>query len=256
MPERTRLLLLGGTGEAASLAARLADEPRIEAITSLAGRTRTPTAIAGRTRTGGFGGVEGLAAYLADNKIDLLIDATHPYAAHMPHIAAEACARVGVPRLRLLRAPWAPAPGDRWIAAADLAAAAAALPDVARRVFVTTGQQDLEAFAPLTDTWFLVRLIEPPGAPLPLARCEIRLARGPFRAETEADLLRDHRIEAVVSKNSGGEGTYGKIAAARILSLPVIMIARPPQPAGETVAHVDACLAWLAARPCPNPIDT
>ncbi len=208
MPKR--LLLLGGTGEAAALAARLADDAHIEAITSLAGRTRAPAAIAGEVRTGGFGGVDGLTAYLTDHRIDVLIDATHPYAARMPHSAAEACTRVGVPRLRLLRAPWAPAPDDRWIAVADLAAAAAALPDVARRVFVTTGQRDLSAFAPLSDTWFLVRLIEPPEAPLPLARYEIRLARGPFRAENEVKLLRDHRIEAVVSKNSGGDGTYAR----------------------------------------------
>jgi len=248
MAERTRLLLLGGTGEAVALAARLADDTRIEAITSLAGRTRAPAAIAGQVRIGGFGGTDGLAEYLATEKIDLLIDATHPYAARMPHGAAEACARTGVPRLRLLRPPWAPIDGDRWIAAADLAAAAAALPGLAHGVFLTTGQRDLEAFAPLTDIWFLVRLIEPPVVPLPLAHCEIRLARGPFSAEDEIALMREHRIEAVVSKNSGGEATYGKIAAARALDLPVIMIERPPQPAGETVETIEACLAWLETR--------
>ena len=248
MADRLRLLLLGGTGEASALAARLADDARIEAITSLAGRTRAPAAIAGQVRTGGFGGSDGLADYLAAEKIDLLIDATHPYAATMPHAAADACARVGVPRLRLLRPPWTPEDGDHWIAATDMTAAATVLSDLAARVFLTTGQRGLNTFAVLRDIWFLVRLIDPPASPLPLAHCEIRLARGPFRVEDEIDLLREHRIGALVSKNSGGDATHGKIAAARALGLPVVMIDRPPQPHGESVANADACLAWLKMR--------
>jgi precorrin-6A/cobalt-precorrin-6A reductase len=248
MADRVRLLLLGGTGEAAALAARLAGDTRIDAITSLAGRTRAPAAIAGRVRSGGFGGAAGLADYLTAEKIDLLIDATHPYAAAMPHAAADACADVGVPRLRLLRPPWRAEAVDRWIAAADPAAAAAALPGLAERVFLTTGQRDLAAFAALRDIWFLVRLIEPPADHLPLARCDVCLDRGPFRTEDEVDLLRDQRIGALVSKNSGGKATYGKIAAARALNLPVVMIDRPPQPGGETVDSIDGCLTWLASR--------
>jgi len=248
MAERVRLLLLGGTGEAAALAARFAGDPRIEAITSLAGRTQAPAAIAGRLRTGGFGGADGLSAYLADEKIDLLIDATHPYAARMPHAAAEACIRRGVPRLRLLRPPWASIDGDRWIGASDMTDVTAKLPGLARRVFLTTGQRDLDVLAPLIDIWFLIRLIEPPVTPLPLALCEIRLARGPFRTKNEISLFRDHRIEALVSKNSGGEATYGKIEAARALGLPVVMVERPAAPTGETVGTIDACLAWLETR--------
>lgn len=248
MAERARLLLLGGTGEAADLATRLANEARVEVVTSLAGRTQKPRAIAGEVRTGGFGGLDGLAAYLAEARIDVLIDATHPYAARMPHTAATACRRLGVPRVRLLRPPWAATAADRWIAVADLPAAAAALPGLARRVFVTTGQQGLEAFAGLAETWFLVRLIEPPAEPPPLAACDILLDRGPFRLADEISLLRAQRIGAVVSKNSGGESTYGKIAAARELRLPVVMIVRPPQPQGPTVASVEACLDWIAAQ--------
>ena len=247
MAERTRVLLLGGTGEAAALAARLADDARIETITSLAGRTRSPAAIAGRVRTGGFGGADGLAKYLTTEKIDLLIDATHPYAATMPHAAAEACARIGVARLRLLRPAWTQHKGDRWIAAADLTAAASMLPGLGARVFLTTGQRDLDVFAPLTGIWFLIRLIEPPDS-VPLTQYQVILDRGPFRAEDEIALLREHRIETVVSKNSGGEATTGKITAARTLGLPVIMIERPAQPDGETVDTADACLAWINAR--------
>jgi precorrin-6A/cobalt-precorrin-6A reductase len=246
--ERIRLLLLGGTGEAATLAARLADDARIETITSLAGRTRAPAAIAGRVRTGGFSGAGGLAAYLTAEKIDLLIDATHPYAASMPHTAAEACARTGVARLRLLRPAWTQVDGDRWIDAQNMTAAATVLPASARRVFLTTGQRDLAAFALLRETWFLIRLIEPPTETPPLTHHEILLDRGPFSIDGEIALLREHRIEAVVSKNSGGAATTGKIAAARTLGLPVIMIERPAQPEGETAGSVDACLAWLKAR--------
>lgn len=248
MARRARLLLLGGTGEAAALATRLADNARVEVITSLAGRTQNPRAIAGEVRRGGFGGLDGLAGYLAEARIDLLIDATHPYAARMPHTAAAACQRAGVPRVRLLRPSWAATAADRWIAVADLPAAAAALPGLARRVFVTTGQQGLAAFAGLAATWFLVRLIEPPAEPPPLPACDILLDRGPFRLADEINLLRAHRIDAVVSKNSGGESTYGKIAAAREQRLPVIMVARPAQPAGATVANIDACLDWIAAQ--------
>lgn len=248
MAERQRMLLLGGTGEAAALAARLAGDEWVDVTTSLAGRTRTPGVLAGRVRTGGFGGADGLAAYLKTEHIDLLIDATHPYAARMPHAAAEACARMGVPRLRLLRPPWVPVTGDRWIAATNLAAAAAMLPGLAMRVFLTTGQRDLDAFESLTGLWFLIRLIEPPAEAIPLAHCQVHLDRGPFRVEDEIALLRKHRIEAVVSKNSGGAATTGKIAAARILGLPVIMIDRPAQPSGETVDTIDACLAWIGAR--------
>jgi precorrin-6A/cobalt-precorrin-6A reductase len=245
--ERARVLLLGGTGEAAALAARLAGDARIDVISSLAGRTRTPADIPGRVRTGGFGGTNGLAKYLAAEKIDLLIDATHPYAATMPHAAAEACAQAGVPRLRLLRPSWPQQQGDSWIAATGLATAAAQLPDVAKRVFLTTGQRDLDAFASLADIWFLIRLIEPPDS-IQLEHYRVILDRGPFHAESEIALLREHRIEAVVSKNSGGIATYGKIAAARGLGLPVIMIERPPQPEGQAVETIDACVSWLHAQ--------
>jgi precorrin-6A/cobalt-precorrin-6A reductase len=247
MAERRRVLLLGGTGEAAALATCLSGDARVDVTTSLAGRTRAPAALAGQVRTGGFGGADGLAAYLSIEKIDLLIDATHPYAARMPHAAAGACERAGVPRLRLWRPAWMPQKGDRWIAVADLAAAAMILPGLAQRVFLTTGQRDLTAFATLTDTWFLIRLIEPPDS-LPLAQHRLILARGPFRPEDELSLMRKHRIEAVVSKNSGGTATYGKIAAARALRLPVLMLDRPAPPDGELADTIEACLAWLDTR--------
>jgi len=162
--------------------------------------------------------------------------------------AAEACGTAGVPRLKLLRPDWRPVPGDLWIEAADAAAAAAALPSLGGRFFLTTGLRDTAAFAGLADAWFLVRLIDKPEAALPLARHELILARGPFDEAAEAALIQDHHIDALIAKNSGGDSTYAKIAAARRLGLPVVMIRRPDAPTGETVTTVDQALAWIVAH--------
>jgi precorrin-6A/cobalt-precorrin-6A reductase len=238
-----RILILGGTAEAVALAAACADRSDLEVISSLAGRTRTPNLPPGTVRRGGFGGPAGLARFLAERGIGRVIDATHPFAAQIGAHAEEACRRVGVARLRLLRPPWRAQPGDRWLEVADLAAAARALPDLGRRVFLTVGQRDLEAFAGL-DLWFLVRTIEPPG-PLPLRHAQWLAGRGPFALEDEVRLLREHRIEVLVSKASGGDATAAKLIAARRLGLPVIMIQRPPPPPGPLVDSVAAALAWV-----------
>lgn len=248
MAETRRLLVLGGTREALDLARRTTADPGLHVITSLAGRTRTPAAIPGELRVGGFGGTGGLARYLCEAAIDLVIDATHPFASTMAGNAAQACEAASVPRLKLLRPPWRAVEGDRWIEVPDMAAAAAALPGLAERVFLTTGRRDLAAFAALADTWFLVRLIEPPEEPLPLTRHQLILARGPFAEDDETALLSEHRIQAVVAKNSGGALTYAKIAAARRLALPVVMVRRPEAPAGTTVKDVDAASTWLRSR--------
>ncbi len=243
-----RLLLLGGTAEGLALARSTAGDPGLHTVTSLAGRTRRPADVPGEVRVGGFGGAEGLARHLQEQGIDLLVDATHPFAAVMAQNAAQACHEAGVPRLKLLRPAWRPVPGDLWIEAADAAEAAAALPGLGGRFFLTTGFRDMTAFAGLADAWFLVRLIDRPEAALPLAWHDLILARGPFAEAAEVALMRGHRIEALIAKNSGGHSTYAKIAAARRLGLPVVMIRRPEAPAGEMVETVDQALAWIAAR--------
>ncbi len=199
-------------------------------------------------RTGGFGGAEALAAYLREQSIHLVVDATHPFAARITRNAAHACAAAGVPRLVLARPPWARQAGDTWVEAADAAAAAGALPELGRRAFLAIGRRELAAFTRLDGIWFLVRLVEPPEAAPPLARCRVIYGRGPFACEDETRLLRDNAIDVVVSKNSGGAATYAKIAAARGLGLPVVMIARPSLPASETVTSVDQALAWIDGR--------
>jgi precorrin-6A/cobalt-precorrin-6A reductase len=240
-----RVLILGGTGDAAQLAARAVALPGVEVISSLAGRVRQPTSPAGQVRVGGFGGVAGLRDYVQAQHIDLLIDATHPFATHMSHQATAAAHVCGLPHLMLVRPPWEPVGGDRWLAVENLAAAVAVLPEVARRVFLTIGRQELAAFAPLQHLWFLMRMIDPPVPGTPVPPGTLILERGPFTLEDERRLLTTYAIEAIVSKNSGGSATYAKLIAARELGLPVVMIQRPPLPTGEQVTNVDQALAWL-----------
>ena len=244
-PRPVRVLVLGGTSEASGLARALAGRPGVEVTTSFAGRTSAPVAAAGRTRVGGFGGPEGLARHLRDASVDVLVDATHPFAARMRWHAASAAAAAGVPRLRLERPAWQPVPGDRWVPVADLDAAAAAVAAGGhRRVLLTTGRTELAPFAACPDTWFLVRSVEPPD-PLPLPRAEVLLARGPFTVEGELGLLAAHAIDAVVTKNSGGDATAAKLTAARRRGVPVVIVERPPSPPGPHAPTVADALAWM-----------
>jgi precorrin-6A/cobalt-precorrin-6A reductase len=242
-----RVLLLGGTSEASALAKALAGDPRFAVITSLAGRTAEPRLPPGRTRIGGFGGVDGLAGYLREERIDALVDATHPFAAVMPWHALEAARLVGVPRVRVRRPGWTAGCGDRWHRVPDLAAAARMLETLgSARVFLTTGRQELAPFATMTGVHFLLRSIETPEVPDGLTG-QVLLARPPFTVDAEVELLVTHRIDALVTKDSGAEATSAKLVAAREVGVPVVIVDRPPSPRGPIVATVDAALAWLAA---------
>lgn len=244
-----RILILGGTGEAAQLAAALAADPRFAPVTALAGRTAKPAMLAGEVRMGGFGGVEGLVAYLREAGPRLLVDATHPFAAQIRRHAAEAAAATGVALLRLERPAWAKQRGDRWHEVEDLPAAATLAPKLGRRAFLTVGRKEIAAFADQPAVHYLVRLVEPPATPLPLADYHLLLERGPFDEADELQLLRAHKIDLVIAKQSGGKATYGKIAAARTLRLPVILQRRPALPPGyaptATVATAADARAWI-----------
>lgn len=244
----TRLLILGGTGEAAALArgvlARFGDA--IDMTTALAGRTRHPGPIPGMVRIGGFGGATKLAEYLSAQRIDRLIDATHPFAAEISSAARLACDQVRVPRLLLLRPPWPRHPLDRWIEVDSVEAAAQIVGRVGRRALLTVGAGEIAAFAPANGVRFLVRMIDPPREKLPLRFYEVVLGRGPFALTEERHLLQRHAVDVVVCKASGGAATEAKLIAARELSLPVIMVRRPPVERGLSVDTVDAALDWLA----------
>jgi len=248
VPDSERILILGGTGEARALADALARRPGVEVITSLAGRTVAPRLPKGELRVGGFGGGTGLAAYIAQQSIDAVIDATHPYAAAISRHAVEAAGIADRPLLRLERAAWMPEPGDHWIVIDSLAGAVEVAPRLGSRVFLTIGTKEVAAFAGAEGLWFLVRLVERPDRPLPLANHEIILGRGPFAEADEIELMRHHRIDLVVAKNSGGQATYGKIAAARRLAIPVMLLRRPPLPPAETAASIDEAIAWVERR--------
>jgi precorrin-6A/cobalt-precorrin-6A reductase len=248
VPERHRLLILGGTGEAVELAreAQAAFGRCLDVVTSLAGRTRDPAPIQGEVRVGGFGGPDGLACYLEHHEFSLLIDATHPFAAEISANAREACARTKVHRLILSRPPWRRHPGDRWTEVDSVVQAATALASNGKRAFLTVGARDLHHFAALKGVFCLVRLITPPTSPLQLTDYTLVIGRGPFTCDEERRLMTTHRIDTVVSKASGGEATYAKIAAAREMEIPVILVRRPPSPKGEHVSGVSDALAWIA----------
>ena len=196
-------------------------------FTSLAGRTREPAPLAGEVRTGGFGGADGLAQWLEAHHAAAVIDATHPFAQAISTNAARACAESGTPLLSLIRPPYSAGPGDDWREVSSLQAAAELLPLLGRRAFLTTGRQGLAAFAALDQMWFLIRCVSPRPARFQRAR-EVILARGPYRADREHLLMRQHLIDVLVTKNSGGAPTAGKLhRAARHLGLPVIMVSRP-----------------------------
>ncbi len=241
-----RVLILGGTSDATELAAQVSQFLAIEVISSLAGRTRAPALPQGQVRVGGFGGVEGLVAYLQAEQIDCLIDATHPFAAQITWHAATAAQHCQIPFLMLHRPAWQPVSGDRWIEVASHEAAAAILPQLAQRIFLTIGRQELAAFAHLSDLWFLMRMIDPPQPPIPPG--ELLLERGPFTLAHEQALLQQYRIEAIVSKNSGGDATYAKIQAAREAGLPVVMVQRPALPAGDRTTTVEEAIDWVRER--------
>lgn len=240
-----KVLILGGTAEGAELTARLAGDDRLETVTSLAGLTRLPTALAGRVRRGGFGGPDGLAAFLTEERYGALIDATHPFAARIAEHAAEAAAIAGLPRVKLVRPPFERTEADRFVLVADMEGAAATLPHGAR-VFLAAGRREIGAFAARTDLWCLVRMIEPPAAGEKLPHGEVILGRPPVDPEAEVELLNAHRIGWIVSKDSGGQAG-AKIVAARRLGLPVVLVERPPAPAGPTVATIGEVVDWIEA---------
>jgi precorrin-6A/cobalt-precorrin-6A reductase len=248
---RDRLLILGGTGDALALARAVdAAMPDLAMTTSLAGRTRDPVLPPGEVRIGGFGGTDGLARYIEENDITLLINATHPFAAEMSAHARDAHRRTGVPLLRLLRPAWIKQPEDSWIPAPDVREAAAMCRWLGKRIFLSLGAKDLAAFSGLTQPRFLVRLVDAPET-LPLARYDLIAARGPFTRQGERDLIEEYAIDLIVTKNSGGAATYAKIEMARELGIPVVMIRRPEialDPGSDSVDTAEAALVWIATQ--------
>lgn len=244
-----RVLVLGGTTEAGDIARELA-AAGVTGVFSYAGRTASPIAQPLPTRVGGFGGVEGLSEFLQHERITHVIDATHPFAAQISSNAVVACAQAGTPLIAYVREPWVAGPDDQWQQVRTIEEAVAKLPDRPARIFLAIGRQHLRTFAVQSQHFYLLRLVDAPAENLPLPNAGIVLARGPFTLEGDLALLRDHRITHVVARNAGGEGARAKLAAARALGLPVIMIERPGidlrgLPERRTTQSVAEIMHWL-----------
>ncbi len=243
-----RVLVLGGTSEASVLAERLAVDRRFETILSLAGRTARPKLVPVEVRSGGFGGVGGLAAYLAAHTIDVVLDATHPFAAQISGNAIQACQRASIPLIALERLPWEAVTGDRWQHHNTVEDAIAALPANPQRIFSGLGRLSLDALNAAPQHHYVIRIIDPLDEALPLPHSTLILARGPFEAEDDIILFRAHAIEAVLAKNSGGNAAVSKIDAARALGLTVHMIARPVIPDRPVVRTINDAWDRLTAH--------
>jgi precorrin-6A/cobalt-precorrin-6A reductase len=241
-----RVLLLGGTAEARALAAALFGRSDVEVVSSLAGRVQRPRLPVGPVRVGGFGGADSLAAWLHEHEMAAVIDATHPYAEGIRRSALIAAPAAGVAYLRLERQNWIEQPGDRWHRVATFDAAASCAAGLGRRIFLTIGRQNLRAFTGLPDRWILARIVDEPDPPPP--DMALLRSRGPYTVDGETALLTDHRIDVLVTKDSGGALTEAKLVAARRLGVPVVMVDRPVPPdlpVGAVVADVAAAVRWV-----------
>lgn len=238
------MLLLGGTAEARALAKAL--HPDVDVISSLAGRVSEPALPVGSVRIGGFGGVDGLQRWLTDEHIDAVVDATHPFAATMTAHAAQACAELSMPYLVLARPPWKP--GEATVVTSDTQAAEQVARQGYSRVFLTTGRSGVKAFVD-SDAWFLIRVVTAPDSAVLPRHHQILLSRGPYRYDDELHLFKQHSIDVLITKNSGGDMTRAKLDAAAALHIPILMVARPSLPPGvTTVATVQEAVDWVAAH--------
>jgi precorrin-6A/cobalt-precorrin-6A reductase len=240
-----RVLILGGTAEGRLLGEQLSSDDRYDALISFAGRTASLERPAARHRVGGFGGAAGLATFLREGGFQALVDATHPFAARISQNAVEAAIATSTPMIRLERRAWPMVTGDHWIVVNDMRAAALAIGDEPRRVFLTIGRLEIEAFCLAPHHHYLVRSVDSFTLPSPLASARVITARGPFDFEREKALLEREGTEIVVSKNSGAPATYAKIEAARALALPVVMVGRPVLPAATLASDIAGVLRWL-----------
>ncbi|NQU58920.1 MAG: cobalt-precorrin-6A reductase [Rhodospirillales bacterium] len=250
MAKIKRLLILGGTSEGADLAERAVVQfsGRLDVIYSLAGRVKPARELTARVRVGGFGGGQGLSDYLDDEGIDLLIDATHPFAATISANAYDACLTTETPRLTLTRPPWILPPGVKFLEAEDMLEAGKLLSGFAKRVLVTTGQKGFEALAKYPDIHFTIRVIEPPSEPPELENYTLLTSRPPYTLDDELALMEELNIDCLLAKQSGGEASVAKITAAIRRRIPIVLLRRPLPEPGDEVDTVGAALLWLESR--------
>ncbi|HTR11946.1 MAG TPA: cobalt-precorrin-6A reductase [Roseiarcus sp.] len=246
--QRLRLLILGGTSEASALAQRLAEAPGVAPILSLAGATEKPAPSPIPKRIGGFGGADGLAAYLRAERIGAIVDATHPFAVRVSANAVQAARTTETPLVVFTRPPWKSQEGDRWTEVQTIDKAVDVLGPRRKIVFLTQGGLRLATFARAPQHRYVVRAIDRPSEIDALPDCKLILARGPFALADELELMRNERINVLVTKNSGGAATYPKIEAARMLKIQVVIVQRPKPPEAMTLHALDDVMAWITAH--------
>ncbi|MEV8465345.1 cobalt-precorrin-6A reductase [Fluviibacterium sp. DFM31] len=246
-----RLLLLAGSAEARQVAKALGRMPEVAATASLAGTTARPADLGLPTRVGGFGGDVGFADYLARHRVQAVLDATHPFAQRIASRTARLCRQHDIAHARLLRPAWQAGPGDRWTEVATEAEVAAQVPEGAR-VFMATGPEHLDAYTGMDRHHVICRRIDPAPAPFPWPRGDFVVGRPPFTRDSEIALFRRFRVDLLVTKNAGGAAGRAKLEAARALGLPVVMVARPPQPEGWVLTSVDGALDWIREQTWTN----
>ena len=248
--DQARILILGGTTEANQLAEQLSKKPTFHVTTSRAGVTTNRKQVSGNERLGGFGGIDGLVKYLETNAIDIVIDATHPFATTISDHAWTACQKLETPLLVLQRPAWKKEENDEWVDVPDMQAAQDYLQsqDTSLTIFLTTGQKELDGFTSIIKHRFVARMIEPPAPEAEKQNLKVILQRGPFTLNEEIQLIKEEKIDLLISKNSGGTATSAKLIAARKHNIPVLMIARPPQPPAMVIPTVEGCLEWLDNR--------
>ncbi|MFJ5537439.1 cobalt-precorrin-6A reductase [Vreelandella titanicae] len=240
-----KILILGGTSEASALASAVAKRG-LPAIFSYAGRVNTPKPQPLPTRIGGFGGVNGLATFLVQERISHIVDATHPFAAQMSTSVVAAAAQSGVKAIAFTRPAWQTVNGDQWQSVASIDEAVSTLAGPPQRVLLAIGRMHLSAFAAQPQHHYVLRLVDQPTSPPPLPDVSTVIDRGPFTLEGDLALLENQRIQRIVCKNAGGEGAASKLTAARTLGLPIVMIERPALPPRHEVHRIDDVFSWLS----------
>lgn len=249
MPPK-KLLILGGTGEAAELARLIPEKlgSKIDVVSSYSGVTGYQPELPGSVRVGGFGGAQGLISYIQEEGVSWLIDATHPFAEKMSQVGYIAQQATQIPRLTLLRPEWEPQAADRWLEVADMAEAAKQVEVLGAKTFLTIGMKEIAAFTDIENVHFVVRMMKEPKESLPLSSYEVVIGHPPFSREEEEALLQEKNIRLVVTKNSGGLKTKEKLDAARGLGLSVLMVQRPAPEPGEQLATLNEAINWLLSH--------
>ena len=237
-----RLLLLGGTADARCIADTLHSKG-LDIIYGIAGLVRSPTVLY-PVISGGFRQLGGFKHYLKATKIDLILDATHPYAAMISHKAVLAAKQTGIPCWRYHRSAWQQDEKKTWNSFSDW-------DDLAQRLrgyikpFFTIGQLAQHLIQRLEENkkqQIVVRTAVASKYPLPENTKWIQ-GIGPFILNDEIRLMTDHKIDALVSKNSGGKATAAKIKAAKQLSIPVFILDRPVLTPVEKEFHsIEHCI--------------